>query len=210
MNGRGKPHVFGKLGFITEPLRVEDFRGELCGDGLTNAWVCSEKFDGSADWFFTEGIFDFLLGGFELFSDEAKFFDEHIETVTKMFRQADAFKLFDGRTGPVRKSVWLVDSVLQKKAFYLEFDASLLFDELLTQASYLASCLLMFGWDGDVSQKSFGSVLSKLAGVEGIGFGIWCGLSRRFGRGNYADRNIGLLKHPGEGVTRRACFVNAP
>ena len=59
MNRGSKADVFGKLGFITEPLRVEDFCGELRGNGLSYAWMRSEKFDGSADWFFTECIFDF-------------------------------------------------------------------------------------------------------------------------------------------------------
>jgi hypothetical protein len=113
MNGRSKAHVFGELGFISEPLWVEDFRGELRGDGLANARVRSEQFDGSADWFFTEGIFDFQFGGFDLFGDEAKFFDEDIETVTKMFRQADVFELFNCQAGPVQKPLRLVDTVLQ-------------------------------------------------------------------------------------------------
>src|SRR4030042_6649288 len=80
MNGWSKPHVFGELRFITEPLRVEDFRGELRSDGLANAWVRSEKFACSADWFFTEGVFDFLFGELELFGDEAKFLKQGVET----------------------------------------------------------------------------------------------------------------------------------
>jgi len=137
LNKLRQADVFSQLGFITEPLWVEDFCGKLCGDGLADAGMRSEKFDRCADWFFTECLFDFLLCELDLVGDEAKFFDEYIEAISKRFRQADAFKFFDGRAGPVQKSLRLVDSVLKKKAFYLKFDSSLFPCEMLAKAGEL-------------------------------------------------------------------------
>ena len=94
MHGGSKAHVFGKLCFITEPLRTEDFRGELRGDGLTDAGMRGEEFDRCADRFFTEGLFDFLLGGFELFGDEAEFVNESVEAEAQGLRQRDIFEVF--------------------------------------------------------------------------------------------------------------------
>jgi len=37
----------------------------------------------------------------------------------------------------------------------------------------------MSGGDGDTPEEAFGGVFSELAGIEGIGFGIGCRLTRR-------------------------------
>jgi hypothetical protein len=163
MYRRSKAYVSGQLGLICEPLRIEDFCCELVSDDWANAWMSGENFDSGTDCFFTECLFDFLFGGFEMFCDEAKLFDEHIEAVTKMFRQADTFEFFNSRDGPVRKSVRLVDTVLQEKAFNLEFDACLFCDKLFSQTSELTLSLLMFGGYCNVFEKTFGCVFGELA-----------------------------------------------
>ena len=85
MNGRSQADVFGKLSFIPEPFWVEDFCCELSGDSRADAWMSGEKFDCRTDWFFTECLFDFLFGGFELCGNEEKFFDEGVEAISQWF-----------------------------------------------------------------------------------------------------------------------------
>ncbi len=70
----------------------------------------------------------------------------------------------------MRKSLRLVYSVLEEKALYLELDAGLFFDELLSKTGDLTLSFLMFGWYGDVPEKSFCGIFSELSGVEGVGF----------------------------------------
>ena len=103
-------------------------------------------------------------------SDEAKFFDEYIEAVTQWFRQTDAFEFFNGSDRPVGQARGLGDSMLKKKAFYLKFDSSLFFYELLAKTGELTLGLLVFGGDGDMSKESLGGVFGELAGIEGVGF----------------------------------------
>jgi hypothetical protein len=105
--------------------------------------MSGEKFDCGTDWFFTECLFDFLFGGFDLGQSEEKLLDEGIEAISQWFRKTNVFKMFDGVAGPVRQTCGLVDSMLKKKTLNLEFDTGLFCDKLLAQASELTAVMCL-------------------------------------------------------------------